>query len=166
MRVYIAGPDVFRPDVSTWAAHVRGRLAERGHHALMPIDGEENTAGGIYRANLAMIRSADALIANLNPFRGDEPDSGTCFEVGYATALGTPVLAYLDDGRPLKDKLGSAGDTVDVPTTDADGWQVEDFGLPLNLMLALPCRIVFGGIDAAIDALDAIDALAARVDTA
>lgn len=82
MRVYIAGPDVFRPDVSTWAEHVRGQLAALGHQALIPIDGNEHTAAGIYRANIAMIRSADALIANLNPFRGAEPDSGTCFEVG------------------------------------------------------------------------------------
>ena len=153
MRVYIAGPDVFRPDVSTWAEHVRGRLAAQGHQALIPIDGNEQTAAGIYRANIAMIRSADALIAHLNPFRGADPDSGTGFEVGYATALGTPVLAYLDDARPLKDKLGGTGE---APTTDADGWQVEDFDLPLNLMLARPCRIVIGGIDAAIDALDAL----------
>ena len=163
MRVYIAGPDVFRPDVTTWVAHVRDRLAACGHQALLPTDSQQSTAGAIYTANVGMIRSADALIANLNPFRGDEPDSGTCFEVGHAVALGMPVIAYLDDGRALKDKIGGTGTP---PTSDANGWQVEDFGLPLNLMLALPCHVVIGGIDAAIDALDAIDTLAARVDTA
>ena len=160
MRVYIAGPDVFRPDLPDWAAHVRRRLAESGHQALIPTDSQQTTAGAIYAANLGMIRRADALLANVNAFRGAEPDSGTCFEVGYACALGTPVIAYLDDARTLKEKLGD---------TDAQGWQVEDFGLPLNLMLGCACRIVVGGIDAAIDAINSIappDALKRREDTA
>ena len=141
MRIYLAGPDLFRPDVAAWAAGVRGRLAGCGHQALIPVDGAEVTASGIYRSNLEMIRSADALIANLNSFRGSEPDSGTCFEVGFACALGKPVIGYLDDNRTLRQKIGSA---------DRDGLQVEDFDLPLNLMLAVPCRIVVAGIDAAI----------------
>ena len=147
MRVYIAGPDVFRPDLPDWAAHVRRRLAALGHQALIPTDSQQTTADAIYRANVGMIRRADALLANLNAFRGDEPDSGTCFEVGFACALGTPVIAYLDDGRALKDKLGG---------TDAQGWQVEDFDLPLNLMLGCACRIVVGGIDRAIAELAAL----------
>lgn len=148
MRIYLAGPDVFRPEAAAWAASVRERLAGRGHQALIPIDGKEATASDIYRTNLEMIRSADAVIANLNPFRGSEPDSGTCFEVGFARALGTPVIGYLGDGRALRQKLGHA---------DGDGLLVEDFDLPLNLMLAIPCRIVVGGIDAAIAQLSAID---------
>ena len=149
MRVYIAGPDVFRPDLSDWSAHVRSRLAALGHQALIPTDSQQTTAGAIYAANVGMIRHADALLANVNPFRGDEPDSGTCFEIGFASALGTPVIAYLDDARALKDRLGGA---------DARGQQVEDFGLPLNLMLGCACRIVVGGIDAAIDALETFEA--------
>ena len=150
MRIYLAGPDLFRPDVAAWAASVRERLAGHGHQALIPVDGTEVTASGIYRSNLAMIRSADALVANLNPFRGSEPDSGTCFEVGFACALGKPVIGYIDDGRTLRHKIGHA---------DRDGLQVEDFDLPLNLMLAVPCRVVVGGIDAAIVQLSSIDGL-------
>jgi nucleoside 2-deoxyribosyltransferase len=36
---------------------------------------------------------------------------------------------------------------------DAAGWQLEEFGLPLNLMLAVPCRIVVGDLRAALEAL-------------
>lgn len=68
MRVYIAGPDVFRPDAQSWAESVRTLLARHGHQALIPLDGEEVTAAGIYRNNLELIRSADAILANLNPF--------------------------------------------------------------------------------------------------
>jgi nucleoside 2-deoxyribosyltransferase len=67
MRVYIAGPDVFRPDAPSWAESVRTLLANHGHQALIPLDGEEVTAAGIYRTNVDLIRSADALLANLTP---------------------------------------------------------------------------------------------------
>jgi len=36
---------------------------------------------------------------------------------------------------------------------DAAGWELEEFGLPLNLMLAVPSRIVVGGLRAALEAL-------------
>lgn len=147
MRVYIAGPDVFRPDAAHWADAVRTLLARHGHQALIPFDGEGITASSIYRANIAMIRSADAVLANLNPFRGHEPDSGTCFEVGFAIAQGKPVIGYISDGRALTEKIGQGG--ADRPL-DANGLHIENFGLPLNLMLAIPCRIVVGDLNAAV----------------
>jgi nucleoside 2-deoxyribosyltransferase len=77
------------------------------------------------------------VLANLNNFRGAEPDSGTAFEVGFAVALGKPVVGYLDDGRTLREQLGGV--------RDAEGFSVEDFGLPRNLMLACTTRLVVGG---------------------
>ena len=156
MRVYLAGPDIFRPDVGAWAAAAHALLASHGQQALIPIDGTEVTASGIYHANLEMIRSADVVLANLNAFRGHEPDSGTCFEVGFAAAQGKPVIAYLGDGRPQKAKLGQAHSATPV---DTDGLHVENFGLPLNLMLATACRVVVGDLDAAVAELLTLDLL-------
>lgn len=153
MRVYIAGHDIFRADAAIWAESVRDLLACHGHQALIPLDGDEVTAGGIYRANIQMILSADAVLANLNPFRGDEPDSGTCFEVGFAIAQGLPVIGYLRDGRRQIDKVGD-GD-AERPL-DANGQLIENFGLPLNLMLAIPCRIVVGDLSAAVAELSTL----------
>lgn len=155
LRVYLAGPDVFRPDVGVWADAARAVLAEHGRQALIPIDAHDVTAGGIYRANLEMIRSADAVLANLNAFRGGEPDSGTCFEVGFAAAQGIPVIGYLRDGRAQKAKAGQAHSASPV---DADGLRFEDFDLPLNLMLAMACRIVVGDLAAAVAELRKLDA--------
>lgn len=153
MRVYIAGPDVFRPDAQSWAESVRTLLARHGHQALIPLDGEEVTAAGIYRNNLELIRSADAILANLNPFRGHEPDSGTCFEVGLAIAQSKPVIGYISDGQSQKDKIGQGN--ADRPL-DANGLYIENFGLPLNLMLATPCRIVVGDLAAAVTELSTL----------
>ena len=150
MRVYLAGPDIDRADADVWATTARALLAARGLQALIPLDGDAVTANGIYRANLAMIASADAVLANLNAFRGVEPDSGTCFEVGYAVAQGKTVIGYLADGRAHKDKVGHDDG---APPLAADGLRVEDFDLPLNLMLAVSCRLVVGDLAAAADAL-------------
>ena len=153
MMLYIAGPDVFRADASAWAEGVRVLCREAGHEALIPLDGAETTATGIYRNNLHLIDAADAVLANLNPFRGAEPDSGTCVEVGYALALGKQVIGYLEKIKPLRERLDAGGPGIDGRYRDAEGRAVEDFGLPLNLMLAVPVRLVEGSIAAALGAL-------------
>lgn len=86
-------------------------------------------------------------MANLNPFRGAEPDSGTVFEVGYAIALGKPVWGYLDDARPIALRTAHTAHP-DGRLLDEHGQQVEDFGLPLNLMLACSIHVVAGGPEA------------------
>ena len=164
-RIYLAGPDVFRPDAAAWGRHLRMLCAGFGFEGVFPLDeslpGHLPTplevARHIYHANIAHIETCDAVLANLNGFRGAEPDSGTCFEVGYAVARGKPVVGYVAAGGTLADRLRTlhpalAGPSPDV---DADGWSVEDFGLPLNLMLAVPCAVVVGDAEAALRQLRA-----------
>lgn len=157
MKLYLAGPDVFRQDAAAWAEAARALCAEFGHQALIPLDGVETTAAGIYRANIALIRTADAVLANLNPFRGCEPDSGTCVEVGFAQALNKPVWAYLESGETTTARVARISGGVlgmrEGRPVDRDGLHVEDFGLPLNLMLAVPAIIVVGGLREALLAL-------------
>lgn len=157
MKLYLAGPDVFRPDALAWAEAARMLCAAWGHEALIPLDGVETTPEGIYQANIALIRSADAVVANLNPFRGCEPDSGTCVEVGVALAWGKTVIAYLDSEEPLVERMArqSGGQLARKHgrPVDSAGWTIEDFGLPLNLMLAVPARVVIGGLAEAVQAL-------------
>jgi nucleoside 2-deoxyribosyltransferase len=150
MKIYLAGPDVFRPDASAWAEEARRQCAAAGHLALIPLDGVETTAPGIYHANIELIRAADAVIANLDPFRGCEPDSGTCVEVGFALALGKPVVGYMTDRATSVERVarlfGPLHPGASGRLADRDGLLVEDFGLPLNLMLAVPARLVVGGL--------------------
>lgn len=154
MTIYLAGPDVFRPDALAHGQALKALCAEFGHRGLYPLDhalpaglaGAE-AARWICEANCALIRQADVVLANLNDFRGQEPDSGTAFELGFATALGKPVWAYLADTRSLRQQLGGA--------QDPQGWTVEDFGLPRNLMLAASATLVQGDARAALIALQA-----------
>ena len=154
MGLYLAGPDVFRPDAAAWAGRMRVLCRAAGHGAQIPLDDDiPATAAAIYRSNLQRIAAADAVLANLNPFRGDEPDSGTCVEIGYALALGKLVIGYADDLRPLRERLRASGPGADGRWRDAAGHAVEDFGLPLNLMLAIPVQLEQGGIEAALRVL-------------
>ncbi len=136
-KIYLAGFDVFAPDAVRRGTEMKRACAEFGCIGLYPLDNEAGGAQEIFRGNLALIEGCDAVIANLNPFRGREPDSGTAFEVGYAHAKGKRIYGYLTDARTMREKHGS---------TDEHGFAVEDFGMAVNLMLGCAATIVQGGL--------------------
>ena len=82
-----------------------------------------------------MIYECDIVIANLSPFRGPEPDSGTVWEVGFAQGLNKQVLAYSTDLRTLKEKTQAILKLGDA-SRDTSGMAIEDFGLTHNLMFS------------------------------
>lgn len=160
-HLYLAGPDVFRPDAVEHGRAMVALCAQHGFTAVFPLADSlperlspQALAEHIYRTNCAHIDRCDAVVANLDFFRGPEPDSGTCFEVGYAVARGKPVVGYLPDQGSFAQRIRQRfPHAVDEGQVDLAGWQLEEFGLPLNLMLGVPCRIVVGGLAAALQAL-------------
>ncbi|MEQ7922249.1 nucleoside 2-deoxyribosyltransferase [Xanthomonas sp. WHRI 1810A] len=137
-RIYLAGFDVFRADAVEHGRYLKALCTAHGLEGLYPFDNDvpaaaqaHATAKLICAANIGMIRRCDAVLANLNLFRGFEPDSGTAFEVGMAVALGKPVWAYFESAGSLRDVIAH-----DEHCFDQWGFQVEDFSLPRNLMLA------------------------------
>jgi len=151
-RLYLAGFDVFRADALAHGEALKALCRAYGYEGLFPLDNHAPAglsgralAEWIYRQNIALIRQADAVLANLDPFRGAEPDSGTAFEVGYAAALGKPVWGYTSQAASLIEQVAVGVDPADATrAVDAQGYTVEDFGLNLNLMLACGARIVVG----------------------
>jgi len=100
---------------------------------------------------MEMIADCDYVMANLSPFRGFEPDSGTVFEVGYATALGKKVVGYSSDCRPMIERLREHQGLEEGSTVDDNGAFVENFGLPNNLMFGH--TVVAGGVEEAVKVL-------------
>lgn len=151
-KIYLAGFDVFRRDARGYGKRLKELCERKGFEGLFPLDNEPPflsrgpaMAQWIYEANTALIKSADLVMANLNPFRGEEPDSGTAFEVGFAVALGKPVWGYHSIEDTLVDRLSvNPGSPREVPV-DANGYEVENFGLTHNLMLACSAKMVTGG---------------------
>ncbi|HUH61252.1 MAG TPA: nucleoside 2-deoxyribosyltransferase [Candidimonas sp.] len=153
-KIYLAGYDVFRPDAAQYGTQLKVLCAKYGFEGLYPLDNVAprhlsgfELARWIYRANIGLIREADCVMANVNPFRGAEPDSGTAFEVGYAAALDKPVWVYTDQGRSLVDQVSVHKTPGGRGFVDVQGYTVEDFGLNLNLMLACSAHVVVGSAE-------------------
>lgn len=159
-RIYLAGPDVFACDAGTRFDTLRRLCQERQLEGLEPSDGNMSTQPGpgpvvarrIYADNIALIESAQGVLANLESFRGLEPDSGTVFEVGFSVARGLPVACVLPEAdSTYAERVAQTCGTSGCGRFDAgQGWLIENFGLPHNLMLAVPCRI-FTHVEPALD---------------
>lgn len=87
--------------------------------------------------DLNHIKRSDIIIANLNNYRGDEPDSGTAVECGLAYGYGKRCFAFIDDTRPMIERFkGVTKTNTDGALTDKDGYSIENFDMPLNLMFS------------------------------
>jgi nucleoside 2-deoxyribosyltransferase len=138
VKLYLAGPDVFLPNAKEIGALKKARVSAAGHEALFPLDAdlgvtfapERGFAARIFRSNIEMIRAADAVLADLTPFRGPSADAGTIWEAGFAHALGKKVVGYSNSAAPFAERTRAFLEGA------PDGLDVEDFGLPSdNLMI-------------------------------
>ena len=143
MKIYLAGPDVFLPDALAIGQRKQDICARHGLTGLYPLDNTIELAARlpslqIFKGNEAMMEAADAIIANLTPFRGPGADPGTVYELGYMAGRGRLCLAYCNDPTPYAGRVASLTAVKRAPDNrlvDADGLTVEDFGLPDNLMM-------------------------------
>ena len=96
MRIYFAGP-LFTAAERDWNASLAAALREAGHEVFLPQEQEPGLdAAGIFATDLAGIDRADCLVAIMD---GADPDSGTCWEVGYAYRKKPIVLVRTDIRR-------------------------------------------------------------------
>src|SRR3546814_1075533 len=79
-------------------------------------------------------------------------DLVTCFEVGYAVAKGKSVFGYIPDCGSFAERIRERHPHAIGPggVLDVHGWSIEEFGLPLNLMLSVPAPLVVGEARAAL----------------
>ena len=145
-RIYLAGPEVFLPDPIE-AGRIKCEVAAAaGFEGVYPLDASLDLSGLdkraqaklISRSNEDLMRSCDAVIANLTPFRGASADSGTAFEVGFMRALGRPVLGYTNTDLDYVPRA-KAVRAMQRLAFDADAATVaiEDFDLSENLMIEI-----------------------------
>jgi nucleoside 2-deoxyribosyltransferase len=141
-KIYLAGPDVFLPDAFDIGRRKVYLCARYGLTGLYPLDNKIDLAAAdaslqIFRANEAMMNEADAVIANLTPFRGPGADPGTVYELGYMAGRGKLCLGYSNDSSLYSERVARFTElkTCDGRLTDALGLTVENFSLPDNLMM-------------------------------
>jgi nucleoside 2-deoxyribosyltransferase len=148
MKVYLAGPEVFLPNAVEIGERQKAICRKYGIAGHFPLDAAVDlaelapleAAREIFRANIAAIDAADAVIANLAPFRGPGMDGGTAFEMGYAHAKGVPIFAYTSDPRTYLGRARALGLVARMDelgrSRDRGELEIEDFGLVDNLMMA------------------------------
>ena len=96
MKIYLAGP-LFTTAEREFNTRLAGLLRARDHEIWLPqeIEQREKTADAIFRQDVAGIDWADVVVANMD---GADPDSGTCWECGYAFQR-KPVVVFRTDFR-------------------------------------------------------------------
>jgi nucleoside 2-deoxyribosyltransferase len=143
-RIYLAGPEVFLPDAQAVGAEKCRLAAAAGLEGVFPLDAQLDLTGlppaeqarRISTANEGLMRSCDALIANLTPFRGVSMDAGTAFEVGFMRALGRPLAGYTNVTAAYAERARAYRSRGPSPMDgDRPHVEIEDFDLAENLML-------------------------------
>lgn len=140
MKLYFAGP-LFTTPERTWNAEVTAGLRAAGHEVFLPQEQEPGKgAAGIFAVDVAGIDWADGMVAIMD---GPDPDSGTCWEVGYAYGKGKPTVLVRTDFRAL---AGIAGDYNPMMAESA------------TIRIDMPTATTSVVIDGILDALRKIEA--------
>jgi nucleoside 2-deoxyribosyltransferase len=143
VKVYLAGPEVFLPDALAIGRRKRDICDRHGMTALYPLDNAVDLSARdaslqIFKGLEEMMDAADAIIANLTPFRGPGADPGTVYELGYMAGRDKPCFGYCNDPAPYAERVArfmKVTTASERRLIDGDGLTVEDFGLPDNLMM-------------------------------
>ncbi len=104
MKLYLAGP-LFTTAEQEFNRQLRDRLESVGHEVWLPQEHEprERSAQAIFEADVAGLEGAEVVVANMD---GSDPDSGTCWECGYAYKK-KPIILFRTDFREAGDVPGS-----------------------------------------------------------
>lgn len=141
-KIYLAGPGVFLITAVEHGEKLKAICAEFNCEGLYPIDNKidlnaKDAALQIMNENCRMIMAAQAIVADITPFRGPHMDVGTAFEIGYASAMHKEAFYYSGDRRTLIERfpLPNKYRHDSGAWRDYTGMLIEDFGLAENLMI-------------------------------
>ena len=104
MKIYLAGP-LFTTAEQEFNRQLRDELESAGHEVWLPQEHEprERSAQAIFETDVAGLEGAEVVVANMD---GPDPDSGTCWECGYAYQK-KPIILFRTDFREAGDVPGS-----------------------------------------------------------
>jgi nucleoside 2-deoxyribosyltransferase len=147
IRVYLAGPEVFLPDARQQLDLKIALTREAGLIPVSPGDLAIPETPTPHERGLAisaideqLMDGADAIIANLTPYRGLAADPGTIYELGYMCGRGRLAYAYSNVAanhwqRTLDFYGGAVTRGQDGHWRGPDGLSIENLDMVENLML-------------------------------
>jgi nucleoside 2-deoxyribosyltransferase len=124
MRIYFAGP-LFNAAERDWNVALASALRAAGHEVFLPQEQEPGKdAAGIFATDVGGIDWAEGLVAIMD---GADPDSGTCWEVGYAYRKKPIVLVRTD----MRRNQGSGGSGYNPMLTEAATIRIDAIAAPM-----------------------------------
>lgn len=100
--VYLAAP-LFSEAERDFNRKLRDEIKKSGFSVFLPQEDSNNVKGDkrqeiIFNKNLNAIEKSDIIVAVVD---GTDIDSGTAWEIGYASAKGKPIVGLRTDFRTL-----------------------------------------------------------------
>lgn len=146
-RIYMAGP-LFTSAERQWNAAVAAALRNLGRKVHLPQEAESEVglssgspglARRIFECDVHALDACDVVVACMD---GADPDSGTCWECGYAYAKGKRVITYRTDMRALRDPTGAEfnlmiTESSEVLALGPEPWAVSPTDLAARIHKAL-----------------------------
>ena len=134
MKVFLAAP-LFSEAERNFNSKVAKRLRDKGFQVWLAQEspfiheGTPEEKQKIYEEDISTLKACDVVVAILD---GVEVDSGVAFEMGYAVAIGKPVIGLKTDHRAFS-KVEDVNLMLEVPliklysSTDDVITELEDF---------------------------------------
>ena len=106
MHIYLAGP-LFTLAERDSNKSLKDELVKLGHTVYLPQEHETRdlTAKQIFDGDVEGIDTSEVVVANMD---GPDPDSGTCWECGYAYGRGIPCIIFRTDFRVADEAIEKA----------------------------------------------------------
>ena len=121
-------------------------------------DSPEEKRYKIFMHDVNHMKRSDMVIAQLDDWRGSQPDSGTAFEVGYIAASGKPCYGFLRGHDSMLDRTTTdKKQDADGVWRDPEGYAFEDRGIGMDNIFAVvmlgetfedACRLARADFDA------------------
>jgi len=172
-KIYLAGPDIFREDAAEFADWQKEVCRAHGLDPLHPMDNNFKPdyktlegASHIYHADVGQMLRCDVICANMGMFRGPEPDSGTCFEIGFIAGMNEarekfgaqlpfrPIYGYVEEALNYPEAIRRCGlEDPENPGYDVQGCHITPWeSLTVNLMMEIPMHETGAFVDTGFEA--------------
>ena len=157
-KIYVAGPICFFPRGGEIWQSRRREAQYYGFTVTLPNDNKRPPAQSKeHGAYLTLKNCRDSInlstgiIADLENFRGSEPDGGTVYEIGMAYGHDCKCYAFTRDKRPMGVKYNS-GTYTDGGILDFKGRKLPHIELPFGVCVLGACKVIEGTFSDALHA--------------
>lgn len=144
---YLADFEMFLPQFSTTVQYWHQTCAKYGlvgyypGGAASPIKDYTDDPHAMWKdicnTDINGVMTSDFLIAQLDNWRGNQPDSGTAFELGLAIALGKPVYGFYTGKKEMIQRDSISHRLIAGEVYDENGYGIENQQYPLDNLFRL-----------------------------